>query len=257
MGRGGEREKTTSPPPLVSPSPYREVSMADANRPQKRLCKSRKDKIVDGVCAGIAHYLNMDPTIVRLAFVVITLLGGGVLILLYVAGMIIMPRAGNESEEASRSSAGRGYLLGIVLVVIGALVLLGNFDVLPWQLWRWPIPWEIMWGIFLILIGAMLMVSRRGASEAEAGQEEIGEGEVRGDSKRLFRTRKDRRIAGVCGGIADYFGMDATIVRLAWVLGTIASVGTGVLVYFVMAIIVPERSVRERSVEAESEKEEH
>ena len=223
--------------------------MTDANRPRKRLYKSRNDKIVDGVCGGIAHYLNMDPTLVRLAFVVITLLGGGVLILLYVAGMIIMPRAGDESEEPSRSSAGRGYLLGIVLVVIGALVLLGNFDVLPWQLWRWPIPWEIMWGIFLILIGAMLMVSRKGASEAEAGQQEIGEAEER---KRLFRTRKDRRIAGVCGGIADYFGMDATIVRLAWVLGTIASVGTGVLVYFVMAIVVPERTVRKRNIEAET-----
>ena len=226
--------------------------MADANRSGKRLYKSRKDKIVDGVCGGIAHYLNMDPTIVRLAFVVITLLGGGVLIVLYVAGMIIMPRAGDESEEPSRSSTGRGYLLGIVLVVIGALVLLGNFDVLPWQLWRWPIPWEIMWGIFLILIGAMLMVSRRGASEAETGQAEIGEAEEHREQKRLFRTRKDRRIAGVCGGIADYFGMDATIVRLAWVLGTIASVGTGVLVYFVMAIVVPERTVRERNIEAET-----
>ncbi len=226
--------------------------MADASRSGKRLYKSRKDKIVDGVCGGIAHYLNMDPTIVRLAFVVITLLGGGVLILLYVAGMIIMPRADDESEEPSRSSAGRGYLLGTVLVVIGAFVLLGNFDVLPWQLWRWPIPWGIMWGIFLILIGAMLVVSRRGASEGEAGQQEIGEAEERGDPKRLFRTRKDRRIAGVCGGIADYFGMDATIVRLAWVLGTIASVGTGVLVYFVMAIVVPERSVREQNMEEET-----
>ena len=225
--------------------------MADASRSGKRLYKSRKNKIVDGVCGGIAHYLNLDPTIVRLAFVVITLLGGGVLIVLYVAGMIIMPRAGDESEESPRSSAGRGYLLGIVLVVVGAFVLLGNFDVLPWQLWRfWHIPWGIMWGIFLIFIGAMLMVSRRGAGEAEAGQEEIGEAEERGDPKRLFRTRKDRRIAGVCGGIADYFGMDATIVRLAWVLGTIASVGTGVLVYFVMAIVVPERSIREPDMEA-------
>ncbi|OPX24364.1 MAG: hypothetical protein B1H02_03595 [Candidatus Latescibacteria bacterium 4484_107] len=85
----------------------------------------------------------------------------------------------------------------------------------------------------------------------------MGKAEERGAPKRLFRTRKDRRIAGVCGGIADYFGMDATIVRLAWVLGTIASVGTGVLVYFVMAIVVPERSVRQRNVEAASDKEEN
>ena len=227
--------------------------MADANAGEgsrRRLCKSRRDKIVDGVCGGIAHYLDMDPTIVRLAWVVITLLGGGILILLYVAGMIIMPRADVGSEEPPRSSVGRGYLLGIVLVGIGALVLLGNFDVVPWQLWRWHIPWEIMWGIFLILIGAMLVVSRRGTKEAEVEKEEGHQ-----EQKRLLRSKQDRKIAGVCGGIADYFEMDPTIVRLAWALGTIASVGTGVLVYLVMAIVVPERSVRERSVEVEPDKE--
>ncbi|MFH1007339.1 MAG: PspC domain-containing protein [Candidatus Latescibacterota bacterium] len=237
--------------------------MSDENRAKRRLCKSRKDKIVDGVCGGIARYLNLDPTIVRLAFVVITLLGGGVLILLYVAGMIIMPRALSESEESPDHSARRGYLLGIGLVVIGALVLLGNFDVVPGHLWRfWHIPWGILWGLFLILAGAMLVSSRKGSdkaeiSEVEGGNPEGGEREERKDPKRLFRTRKDRRIAGVCGGIADYFSMDATIVRLAWVLGTIASVGTGVLVYLVMAILVPERSVGAKEGEAAPDKEEN
>ena len=227
--------------------------MADANadeRSRRRLYKSRRDKIVDGVCGGIAHYLDMDPTIVRLAWVVITLLGGGILILLYVAGMIIMPRADVGSEEPPRSSVGRGYLLGIVLVGIGALVLLGNFDVVPWQLWRWHIPWEIMWGIFLILIGAMLVVSRRGTKEGEVEKEEGHQ-----EQKRLLRSKQDRKIAGVCGGIARYFEVDPSLVRLAWVLGTIASVGTGVLVYLVMAIVLPERSVKERSVEADAKKE--
>ena len=70
-----------------------------------------------------------------------------------------------------------------------------------------------------------------------------------------MRSRKDRMIAGVCSGIAHYFEMDPTIVRLAWALGTIASVGTGLLVYLVMAIVVPEQSVKERSVETDAKKE--
>ena len=57
--------------------------------------------------------------------------------------------------------------------------------------------------------------------------------------KRLYRSRGDRRVAGVCAGIADYLGVDATLVRIAWVLVAMAG-GPGVLLYIVMAAIVPE-----------------
>lgn len=57
--------------------------------------------------------------------------------------------------------------------------------------------------------------------------------------KRLYRSRRDRRVAGVCAGIADYLGVDATLVRIAWVLIAMAG-GPGVLLYIVMAAIVPE-----------------
>lgn len=57
--------------------------------------------------------------------------------------------------------------------------------------------------------------------------------------KRLYRSRGDRRLAGVCAGIADYLGVDATLVRIAWVLLAIAG-GPGVLLYIVLAAIVPE-----------------
>lgn len=57
--------------------------------------------------------------------------------------------------------------------------------------------------------------------------------------KRLYRSRVDRRLAGVCAGIADYLGVDATLVRIAWVLFAIAG-GPGVVLYVIMAAIVPE-----------------
>ncbi len=56
--------------------------------------------------------------------------------------------------------------------------------------------------------------------------------------KRLYRSRRDRMLAGVCGGIAEYFGVDPTIIRLlAVVLGCCA--GGGLLAYIIAAIVVP------------------
>ena len=59
--------------------------------------------------------------------------------------------------------------------------------------------------------------------------------------KRLMRSRKDRMIAGVCGGIAEYFNLDPTLVRIIYVLVSIFSVAfPGILVYIILWIIVPE-----------------
>jgi len=57
--------------------------------------------------------------------------------------------------------------------------------------------------------------------------------------KRLYRSRKDNKVAGVCAGIADYLGVDVTFVRIAWVLFAMAG-GPGVLLYIILAAIVPE-----------------
>lgn len=58
----------------------------------KQLEKSTYNKKLDGVCAGIAHYLDIDPTVVRLVMVLFTL-GGGAGLLLYLIAAVIMPRS--------------------------------------------------------------------------------------------------------------------------------------------------------------------
>ena len=60
------------------------------------------------------------------------------------------------------------------------------------------------------------------------------------EPKRLFRSRTNRMLGGVCGGIAEFFVLDPTLVRLAFVLGTILGFGALVFVYLAMLIIVPE-----------------
>jgi len=56
--------------------------------------------------------------------------------------------------------------------------------------------------------------------------------------KRLVRSRTEKMIAGVCGGLAQYFNVDPTIVRLLWVIITIMG-GAGILAYIVLWIVMP------------------
>mgnify|MGYP002658965996 CR=1 FL=1 len=59
------------------------------------------------------------------------------------------------------------------------------------------------------------------------------------DTKRHYRSRKEPRICGVCGGVAAYFGIDPTVVRMAFVLFIFAG-GSGILAYLIAAIIIPD-----------------
>lgn len=59
------------------------------------------------------------------------------------------------------------------------------------------------------------------------------------NEKRLYRAEEGKMLSGVCGGLARYFDVDPTIVRLIWAGASILSVGTGVLAYIVAAIIIP------------------
>jgi len=57
-------------------------------------------------------------------------------------------------------------------------------------------------------------------------------------ARRLYRSRSDRMIAGVCGGIGEYFGVDATLIRLGWAI--LVVLGVGILAYILAWIIIPE-----------------
>jgi phage shock protein C len=58
--------------------------------------------------------------------------------------------------------------------------------------------------------------------------------------RRLVRSRDDRWVAGVCGGVADYAGIDANLVRLLVVLGTVLGFGSLLLVYVVAWVLMPQ-----------------
>ena len=56
--------------------------------------------------------------------------------------------------------------------------------------------------------------------------------------KRLYKSNTDKKIDGVCAGIAEYFGSDPTLVRLVWALAVLFA-GTGILAYLVAALVIP------------------
>ena len=62
-------------------------------------------------------------------------------------------------------------------------------------------------------------------------------------NKRLFKSETDKKICGVCGGIAGYFSIDPTIIRLAWILFTVLG-GSGIIAYIIAALVMPAENVQ-------------
>ena len=58
--------------------------------------------------------------------------------------------------------------------------------------------------------------------------------------KKLMRSATNKMICGVCGGIGEYFGIDPTVIRLLWAILTFLGVGSGLVVYIIAAVIMPE-----------------
>ena len=60
------------------------------------------------------------------------------------------------------------------------------------------------------------------------------------NEKKLYKSSTDKKLAGVCGGIAEYFNIDSTLVRLGWVVFSLLG-DSGLLAYIIAAIIMPDR----------------
>lgn len=59
-------------------------------------------------------------------------------------------------------------------------------------------------------------------------------------NKKLTRSRKERMIAGICGGLAEYFGWDISLLRVVYVLATIFTAFAGTIVYIILWIVMPD-----------------
>lgn len=157
---------------------------------EKRLYRSRSDRMLCGVCGGLARYFSLDPTIVRL-IAVLTIFLGGFGILAYIILAIVVPLEGSKTaepsetikenieemktkatelgrqfrsgfgqekeaaEEASRVRQSNLIVVGVILLILGVIFLMGSFNVFWW--WRWG----NLWPLVLIAIGVLIIWNAR------------------------------------------------------------------------------------------------
>ena len=218
----------------------------------RRLYKSRTNRMIDGVCGGVAEYFGVDPTLVRIAWVLL-IFPGGLGIILYIAGMILMPKnpafiMPTASTPPTVSSSSSHTFWGVLLVVVGMFWLMSNLGV--WHHW-WGLSWEFFLPVVLILAGVgFLFGGRNYVTNQQAGPSPVSPGDLSGATgspqvppvtpPRLYRSRFDRKLFGVCGGLGAHFGVDPTIVRVLFVISAFASFGLTIFAYILMAIIVPD-----------------
>lgn len=74
--------------------------MNTSNSP-RRLFRSRNQRVIAGVCGGLAEYFNLDPTWIRLAFILLSLLGVGLFVIVYIIFWIIVPLAPSSSAGST------------------------------------------------------------------------------------------------------------------------------------------------------------
>jgi phage shock protein C len=118
---------------------------------QRVLRRTRDGKIAAGVCAGLGRYLGLDPLLLRLAFVVLTL-ANGVGLLLYVIAAIVIPpeRPGESTGPAQPPDAATGRLVvGGVLVAAGAMLLLDQLT---------SVTGRVLWPLAVAAIGVAVLL---------------------------------------------------------------------------------------------------
>lgn len=154
---GGVTMPTTLTPPTTGPTPPPPTPPPPTPppAPRHRLVRPRDDRMVAGVASGIARHVGLDPSFVRVAFVVLTLAGGSG-VLAYLIAWLVIPE-GTVDETAGDVTAGpdAGTLrlaLGALLVLVGLVTALDL--VLPAVGWLlWPIALIVL-GVTIILTGA-------------------------------------------------------------------------------------------------------
>jgi phage shock protein PspC (stress-responsive transcriptional regulator) len=130
----------------------------------KRLERSRSDRMLAGVCGGLARYFDIHPAFYRVGFVVLTLIGGAG-ILIYIAAALVIPDEGEADSIASAALRDRRErpwpLIGLAFVAVAGLVLLSRVSI-------WP-HGDVAWFLLLIAGVIILHLARRPPAEPKPG----------------------------------------------------------------------------------------
>jgi len=153
-----------------------------------------------------------------------------------------------------KSEFGSARFFGILFVAAGAVFLLDNLGIFSFCR-IWDTAWEFVFPGILILIGIYFLTMHKKKQtmaseqtlpvESEQSTENqtpppVSSTEQTTIPKVFRRSLTDKKVFGICGGAGEYFGIDPTILRIAYTVFTIFSGGMGIILYFLMYLIVPE-----------------
>jgi phage shock protein PspC (stress-responsive transcriptional regulator) len=145
--------------------------------PQRRLLRSSDDRMLAGVAGGIANYLHIDPTFVRLGFAAAALFGLGIGVLAYLVMAVVVP----EDDGSGRPVSGRPAVWAIILLAIAALVILPS-PFFGWGEGFWAFGFGTLWLLALVAIGALAYRAWRGEWPGQR-RDESASAESRGMAK--------------------------------------------------------------------------
>ena len=200
----------------------------------KRIIRSRKDRIISGVCGGFAEYFSLDPSLIRLAWIFFTIFGGSGIIA-YLLAMIVIPDEYSASQydrnDVTPQKNDKTILWGALLVFVGLILFFMHNDLLD-LIWTrfWDSGINMFLAIVILGLGIYLLYTKRAELAAMVNE---------GTGVPLHLAKNDSKVAGVCGGIAESIQKDSTLVRFLWIFGTFMSAGIGILLYLVLALILP------------------
>ena len=136
----------------------------------KRLYRSSTNKILGGVCGGLGEYFNVDPTLIRLLWVGLTLLSVGAGVIAYIVAWIIVPERAERAPETrvsptitpsfAESISKIAVAIGGILILLGIFLFMWEIVGFPLSLWRglmWLITGRYLQALLLIFVGILLI----------------------------------------------------------------------------------------------------
>lgn len=127
----------------------------------RRLYRSRRNRVIAGVCGGIGEYLNIDPTIIRLLWVALTLIWGAGLLLYIIAALIIPEEPTYPGQPPSHPSTPKSMLLvlGILAIIVGLGGLFTAFATVDWSITITPgFTLKFSWPGFIVRLLTSILV---------------------------------------------------------------------------------------------------
>ncbi|MFZ4620012.1 MAG: PspC domain-containing protein [Bacteroidota bacterium] len=219
----------------------------------QKLYRSQTNKVFAGVCGGLAEYFDVDPVVIRIIFVLMLLFGGSGF-LLYLVAIFIVPKrpfaaqpfVADQSIPVTqpKKDTVRNWFGG-ALVVFGFIILLSNLEIFHFFNFLED-AFEYVFPVLLIILGMAIIYYRQSQQENPPQQSQgdqsapAAEYTTQAESFRQFRRSSgDKKLFGVCGGMAQYFGIDSSLLRMLYVVLCLASFGAGFVLYILIAIVVP------------------